>query len=75
MTVAAPTGVDEPGSVEPSGTRTVWHWVLLALILAIALGARLWSIDHGLPWIYNPDLAANFVTISFEFKFDVVFKH
>ena len=60
MALASPTEVD-PGSVKVSGKETVWQWVVLALIFAIALGARLWSIDHGLPAVYNPDEASHFV--------------
>jgi len=35
--------------------------MLITLIFAGSLGLRLWSIDHGLPFVYNPDEAAHFV--------------
>lgn len=60
MASASLTEVD-PGSVKVSGKETVWQWVVLALIFAIALGVRLWSIDHGLPAVFNPDEASHFV--------------
>lgn len=61
MALAAPTDVDEQGSAAPPLKGTVWHWIVLALVFAIALTARLWSIDHGLPAIFNPDEASHFV--------------
>jgi hypothetical protein len=57
----------DPGSVRVPGKQTFWQWVVVALIFAIALGVRLWSIDHGLPWIYNPDEAAHFVPRAVDF--------
>lgn len=35
--------------------------VLLALILLVALGLRVWSLGHGLPYSYNLDERAHFV--------------
>jgi len=35
---------------------------VLAGLLAAALALRLWSIDHGLPFVFNPDEAEHFVT-------------
>ncbi len=67
MALASPTEVGEPGSVEGSGSGAGWHWVVLALIFAIALGARLWSIDHGLPAVFNPDEASHFVPRAVRF--------
>jgi len=61
MAVASPTEVDELSSVEGSRNGAVWQWVVLALIFAIAVGARLWSIEHGLPAVFNPDEASHFV--------------
>jgi 4-amino-4-deoxy-L-arabinose transferase-like glycosyltransferase len=61
MALAAPTEVGEPGPAEASGGGSVWHWVVLALIFAIALALRLWGIDHGLPAVFNPDEASHFV--------------
>ncbi|HTA12094.1 MAG TPA: glycosyltransferase family 39 protein [Solirubrobacteraceae bacterium] len=36
-------------------------WVALALLLALALGLRLWGIRQGLPYAYNSDEDAHFV--------------
>jgi 4-amino-4-deoxy-L-arabinose transferase-like glycosyltransferase len=36
-------------------SRTNWHYTLLALILLLALGIRLWGIDFDLPNLYHPD--------------------
>lgn len=36
----------------------------LAAILAAALGLRLWSIRHGLPFVYNADEELHFVPIA-----------
>jgi dolichyl-phosphate-mannose--protein O-mannosyl transferase len=33
----------------------------LAGVLALALGLRLWGIEHGLPFVYNVDEGSNFV--------------
>ena len=38
-------------------------WTLLGL-LAAALGLRLWSIRHGLPWVYNRDEETHFVPVA-----------
>ena len=67
MAVASPTEAGELGSVEGSGNGAVWQWVALALIFAVALGARLWSIDHGLPAVFNPDEASHFVPRAVRF--------
>ena len=66
MASASLTEVD-PGSVKVSGKKTLWQWVVLALIFAIALGVRLWSIDHGLPAVFNPDEASHFVPRAVRF--------
>jgi hypothetical protein len=36
-------------------------WSALALVLAVALGLRLWGIRQGLPYAYNSDEDAHFV--------------
>jgi Dolichyl-phosphate-mannose-protein mannosyltransferase len=36
-------------------------WPALALVLAVALGLRLWGIKQGLPYAYNSDEDAHFV--------------
>ena len=35
--------------------------LLLGLILLVAAGLRLWSLNHGLPYAYNLDERAHFV--------------
>ena len=44
-----------------SEPRRYAHAAALALILLVAAGLRLWSIDHGLPYAYNLDERAHFV--------------
>lgn len=41
--------------------RTGVHALVLAALLAAALALRLWSIRHGLPYVYNPDEELHFV--------------
>jgi dolichyl-phosphate-mannose-protein mannosyltransferase len=36
-------------------------WLALGLVLAVALGLRLWGIKQGLPYAYNSDEDAHFV--------------
>lgn len=36
--------------------------LLLGALLATALGLRLWSIGHGLPFVFNPDEELHFVS-------------
>lgn len=43
-----------------------WAWPILALILLVALGLRLWGIEQGLPYIYNIDEAGHFVPKAIE---------
>jgi hypothetical protein len=43
----------------PRGPWLVWG--ALALVLAVALGLRLWGIRQGLPYAYNSDEDAHFV--------------
>jgi hypothetical protein len=38
-----------------------YAWGGLALVLAIALGLRLWGVKQGLPYVYNIDEAGHFV--------------
>ncbi|HWX74722.1 MAG TPA: glycosyltransferase family 39 protein [Solirubrobacteraceae bacterium] len=38
-----------------------WAWWLLAGVLALGLGLRLWGIRQGLPYAYNADEADHFV--------------
>jgi hypothetical protein len=43
------------------GGARLWAWCTLALVLAAALGLRLWGVKEGLPYIYNIDEAGHFV--------------
>ena len=38
-----------------------WAWPLLAGVLAVGLGLRVWGIRQGLPYAYNADEADHFV--------------
>jgi 4-amino-4-deoxy-L-arabinose transferase-like glycosyltransferase len=38
-----------------------WAWPTLAVVLAGALGLRLWGVQQGLPYAYNTDEADHFV--------------
>jgi hypothetical protein len=54
------TGAD--AALEPSGRRwPVAAAVALAAVVTSALVLRLWSISHGLPFVYNPDEELHFV--------------
>jgi hypothetical protein len=46
--------------------RTSDGWILCGLLLT-ALGLRLWSIRHGLPWVYNRDEELHFVPVAVRF--------
>jgi hypothetical protein len=39
---------------------------VLAAILLVALGLRLWNIDHGMPFAFNADEAEHFVPRAVE---------
>ncbi len=39
----------------------LWSWGALAIVLAGALGLRLWGVRTGLPYVYNIDEAGHFV--------------
>jgi hypothetical protein len=58
----APTS-DPAGAVE-KGRRLGWHHAVLGVILAVAVVLRLWSINHGLPYIYNTDEQQHFVFVA-----------
>lgn len=47
-------------ALRPRGAAT---WTLLGL-LAAGLALRLWSIRHGLPWVYNRDEETHFVPVA-----------
>ncbi len=38
--------------------------VAVAVVLAVALGLRLWGVGSGLPWVYNVDEAQHFVPLA-----------
>lgn len=54
------TGAEGPLSGRAGRGAAVTALLLGALLLA-ALGLRLWSIGHGLPFVYNPDEELHFV--------------
>jgi hypothetical protein len=41
------------------------HWALAGILLA-GLGLRLWSIDHGLPYVFNADEELHFASVAVE---------
>ena len=49
-----------PGSAAAAQRRWPW-WLGLALVLAAALGLRVWGVKQGLPFAYNADENAHFV--------------
>jgi hypothetical protein len=64
MSVAEPPTLTTPaataGRDARDGRRWPW-WIGLALVLAAALGLRLWGVKQGLPFAYNADENAHFV--------------
>jgi hypothetical protein len=56
---ALPRPESQAGEGGARGHRTVW--LALGLVLAVALGLRLWGIRQGLPYAYNSDEDAHFV--------------
>ena len=55
------TGQTAVADAEPGARRERLPAALLAGILLVAAGLRLWSIRHGLPYAYNLDERAHFV--------------
>jgi hypothetical protein len=55
-------------SVEQAAPRlsAPWAWCGLGLVLATALGLRLWGVKQGLPYVYNIDEAGHFVPKAVE---------
>ncbi|HEV2786421.1 MAG TPA: glycosyltransferase family 39 protein [Solirubrobacteraceae bacterium] len=49
------------GALRPSSDRLVWGAAIGAVLL-LAFGLRIWGIGHGLPYAYNADENAHFVT-------------
>ena len=57
---AGPAAPARPAPAAGRGRR--WpYWLALAVILAVALGLRLWGVAQGLPYAYNADENAHFV--------------
>jgi len=42
--------------------QRLWWGLAVGVLLAFAFGLRLWGVDHGLPYAYNADENAHFVT-------------
>ena len=59
----APAPVPAPREAPAAGDRSRrWPWwIALGVVLAVALGLRLWGIRQGLPYAYNADENAHFV--------------
>ena len=49
-----------------------YGWILAGLLL-VALGLRLWNIKYGLPWVYNRDEEGHFVPVAVRFFGGFVF--
>jgi hypothetical protein len=68
--VAAPENRHRDGDLLMSPTfgerafapRRLWWGLAVAALLAFAFGLRIWGVDHGLPYAYNADENAHFVT-------------
>jgi hypothetical protein len=54
-------GGEQPGAGPAARLGRGLAWPALALILALALGLRLWGVHQGLPFAYNADEADHFV--------------
>ena len=65
MSVAEPAVLSppaqEPGEDATAGQRRWPWWLGLALVLAVALGLRVWGVKQGMPFAYNADENAHFV--------------
>ncbi|HUN78525.1 MAG TPA: glycosyltransferase family 39 protein [Solirubrobacteraceae bacterium] len=68
VAAGAPAGAPAEGPPRSGPARRgdasharLWIWAGLALVLALALGLRLWGIRQGLPYSYNADEDAHFV--------------
>jgi Dolichyl-phosphate-mannose-protein mannosyltransferase len=67
---APPEGRHRDGGVLMSPTfaerafapRRLWWGLAVAALLAFAFGLRIWGVGHGLPYAYNADENAHFVT-------------
>ena len=45
----------------PSNDRLIWA-AAIGVVLLLAFGLRIWGVSHGLPYAYNADENAHFVT-------------
>ena len=65
MSVAEPAVLSRPAPGRRGGATAEqrrWPWWLgLALVLAVALGLRVWGVKQGMPFAYNADENAHFV--------------
>jgi hypothetical protein len=56
----APAPPPRPVPAADRSRRWPW-WIALGVVLAVALGLRLWGLRQGLPYAYNADENAHFV--------------
>jgi hypothetical protein len=65
MSVAERAALSSPapeGSADEAVAQRRWPWWIgLAVVLAAALGLRVWGVKQGLPFAYNADENAHFV--------------
>jgi 4-amino-4-deoxy-L-arabinose transferase-like glycosyltransferase len=62
-----PGGARRAGPGERAGDEGRVWLPALAAVLAVALGLRLWGVRHGMPFAYNVDENAHFVTNAIGF--------
>lgn len=68
--VSRSAAVREPASQSPtlvSGARRGRWMLVLGIVLAVALGLRVWGAGQGLPFAYNPDEQYHFVPKAVRF--------
>ncbi|MDX6720359.1 MAG: hypothetical protein QOJ63_2613, partial [Solirubrobacteraceae bacterium] len=46
----------------PFAPRRLWWGLAVAALMALGFGLRVWGVGHGLPYAYNADENAHFVT-------------
>ena len=57
------SGARPRGAASARGaTRTILGALLVAAVLL-----RLWNLDHGLPWAFNPDEELHFVPVAMNY--------
>ncbi len=56
--VTSPAGPDE----HVQSAERLWWGLAVGVLLLFAFGLRVWGVDHGLPYAYNSDENAHFVT-------------